>query len=75
MTRHSSFAFTHNDNRINYHDFSQRLEKLRQKYESGNIKIHITGFAKVVGDLMDGLLQVLMFFAAAIAICTAVLYW
>ena len=66
---------TGTDNRINYHDFSQRLEKLRQKYESDNIKIHITGFAKVVGDLMDGLLQVLMFFAVAIAICTAVLYW
>lgn len=61
--------------RIDYHEFSLRLEELRQKYESETIKIHITGFAKVVGDLIDGLKQVLLFFAAAIAICTAVLYW
>nr|WP_069866795.1 MMPL family transporter [Pseudomonas humi] len=61
--------------RIDYHDLSNRLEALRAKYESDGIKIHITGFAKVVGDLIDGLQQVLMFFAVAIAICTAVLYW
>ncbi len=29
----------------------------------------------MVGDLIDGLRQVLVFFAAAIVICTAVLYW
>ena len=61
--------------RLDYHDFSQRLEQLRQKHESATIKIHITGFAKVVGDLIDGLQQVLFFFAGAIAICAAVLYW
>ncbi len=61
--------------RIDYHELSQRLEQLRQKYESEEVKIHITGFAKVVGDLIDGLQQVLLFFAGAIAICTAVLYW
>ncbi|UCV17845.1 efflux RND transporter permease subunit [Ferribacterium limneticum] len=62
-------------NRISYHEFSQQLEKVRQKYESDSIKIHVTGFAKVVGDLIDGLQQVLLFFATAIGICTAVLYW
>ncbi|MDE2584474.1 MAG: RND family transporter [Betaproteobacteria bacterium] len=61
--------------RIDYNDLSRRLESLRAKYETDDIKIHITGFAKVVGDLLDGLQQVLLFFAVAIAICTAVLYW
>jgi len=61
--------------RLEYHEFSKKLELLRQKYESPSIKIHITGFAKVVGDLIDGLQQVLLFFALAIAICTALLYW
>lgn len=61
--------------RIDYHALSQRVEELRAKYESDNIAIHITGFAKVVGDLIDGLRQVLVFFAAAIVICTAVLFW
>jgi predicted RND superfamily exporter protein len=61
--------------RIDYHRLSQRIEQLRAKYESDKIAIHVTGFAKVVGDLIDGLKQVLVFFAAAIAICTAVLFW
>ncbi|HJW04757.1 MAG TPA: MMPL family transporter [Azospira sp.] len=61
--------------RIDYNDLSRRLEELRAKYETDDIKIHITGFAKVVGDLLDGLQQVLLFFAVAIAICTGVLYW
>lgn len=61
--------------RIDYNDLSTRLEKLRTAHETDDIKIHITGFAKVVGDLLDGLKQVLIFFAIAIAICTAVLFW
>ncbi|WP_455231154.1 efflux RND transporter permease subunit [Geopseudomonas aromaticivorans] len=61
--------------RIDYHALSQRIEQLRAKYESDKVSIHVTGFAKVVGDLIDGLRQVLVFFAAAIVICTAVLYW
>ena len=61
--------------RIDYHALSQRIEQLRAKYESDSIKIHVTGFAKVVGDLIEGLQQVMMFFAVAIVICTAVLYW
>lgn len=61
--------------RLDYHAFSERLEQLRQKYETEDIKIHITGFAKVVGDLIDGLEQVLLFFGMAIAICALVLYW
>lgn len=61
--------------RIDYHALSQRIEALRNKYQSEQVAIHVTGFAKVVGDLIDGLRQVLVFFAAAIVICTAVLYW
>jgi hypothetical protein len=61
--------------RIDYHALSQRIEALRAKYESDKVSIHVTGFAKVVGDLIEGLLQVLMFFAAAIVICTTLLYW
>ena len=60
---------------IDYHALSQRLERMRAKYETDNIKIHITGFGKVVGDLIDGLHEVLMFFAIAIAICAGVLWW
>ncbi|WP_418646615.1 efflux RND transporter permease subunit [Thauera butanivorans] len=61
--------------RIDYHALSQRIEQLRGKYESDTVRIHVTGFAKVVGDLIDGLRQVMLFFAGAIVICTVVLYW
>ncbi|MBT0962947.1 efflux RND transporter permease subunit [Denitromonas iodatirespirans] len=40
----------------------------------GAVKIHITGFSKIVGDLIDGLKQVLWFFVLAVGIVTAVLY-
>ena len=58
---------------LDYGALSQQLEALRARYESSGIRIHITGFAKVVGDLIEGLRQVLAFFAVAIVICTAVL--
>mgnify|MGYP003600537681 CR=1 FL=1 len=60
---------------LDYHKLSQRLEQLRTKYQTDDIRIHITGFAKVVGDLIDGLRQVLVFFGVAIVICTAVILW
>jgi predicted RND superfamily exporter protein len=61
--------------RLDYAELSEKLEGIRQKYERDNIKIHITGFAKIVGDLIAGLNQVLTFFAMAVLICGAVLYW
>ena len=60
--------------RIDYHELSSMLEDIRVKYNSEKIELHITGFAKVVGDLIDGLEQVLVFFALTIGICTTVLY-
>jgi len=61
--------------RLDYHQLGQRLEALRAKYESKQTRIYITGFAKVVADLIDGLTQVLVFFGVAILICMAVLFW
>ena len=60
---------------LDYGDLSARLEQIRAKYEKEGVRIHITGFAKIVGDLIDGLQQVLLFFLLAIAIAGAVLFW
>jgi len=60
---------------LNYGAFSETLEALRAKYQSDTVKIHITGFAKVVGDLIAGVRQILMFFAVAVLISAGVLYW
>ncbi|MDF2462231.1 MAG: transporter [Ramlibacter sp.] len=58
---------------LDYGALSQRLETLRAKYEAEGVRVHITGFAKVMGDLIDGLRAVLAFFAVAVAITAAVL--
>ena len=61
---------------LDYGKFSDELEKIRAKYEQGNITLHITGFAKVLGDLIGGLRWFLVFFAAAILISgTFLLYY
>ncbi len=60
---------------LDYQVFSQHLESLlRDKYQSDDITIHITGFAKVVGELIDGMAQVLIFFITAIAITALLLF-
>lgn len=69
--------------RINYWQLSRDLDQLRARYETGNasdgkpwgVKIHIIGFAKIVGDLLDGLVQVALYFAIAIAIAAVLLYF
>ena len=74
--------------RLDYRAFSDRLEKnVRDKYEiaklieknveakeSGPIKIRVIGFAKLIGELIDGLVQVMMYFAAAAVIASIILF-
>lgn len=60
---------------LNYATFANQLEQLRQKYEAEGLSIHITGFAKIVGDLIDGVRAVLVFFAIAVAIATLTVLW
>lgn len=59
---------------LDYATLSGQLENLRQKYETEGVRIHITGFAKIVGDLIDGVRSVLGFFALAVAIASAAVY-
>ncbi|WP_085722926.1 RND family transporter [Pseudomonas sp. R37(2017)] len=73
---------------IDYHQFSRTLEEqLRGKFEfagkatpgfgeegKGPIKIRVIGFAKLVGDLIDGLMLIMMYFGAAALIATAIIY-
>jgi len=54
---------------LNYQEFSHQLEeRIRQKFEGQNVKIHIVGFAKKIGDLMDGIKDIGFFALVAIAI-------
>jgi predicted RND superfamily exporter protein len=74
---------------INYHAFSQMLEEqLRDKIEfagdsaarksgaegKGPYKVRVIGFAKLMGDLIDGLIQVMMFFGLAVVTSLIIIY-
>ncbi|MGE8362166.1 efflux RND transporter permease subunit [Pseudomonas sp.] len=64
--------------KLDYQVFSHQLEeKIREKYQdqNPNVQVHIVGFAKKVGDLIDGLVMVVGFFAIALLITFALLYW
>ncbi|MCA0241226.1 MAG: MMPL family transporter [Proteobacteria bacterium] len=59
---------------LDYGVFAQRLEALRAKYEREGVRLHITGFAKLVGDLIDGVRVVAGFFALAVAVAAAMVF-
>jgi predicted RND superfamily exporter protein len=62
--------------RLDYSDLAHKLEDIRERFEGDDPdkSIHIIGFAKLVGDLIDGLLVVMGFFAVAVVIATLLLY-
>jgi uncharacterized protein len=55
------------------YELAQNLEKVRGK-ETAQIRIHVIGFAKLIGELIDGLVKVMAFFGIAAAIATGVIY-
>ena len=60
--------------RLDYRDFSASIEELvRDKYETDTIRVRVTGFAKIVGDLIEGATQVALFFLAAFVITKVLL--
>jgi predicted RND superfamily exporter protein len=59
---------------LSYSEFSNALEAKIRSYESAKVGIHIVGFGKLAGDLIDGLREVLKFFAASVAIACLFVY-
>ncbi|MDV2077126.1 efflux RND transporter permease subunit [Marinobacter xestospongiae] len=62
---------------LDYAAFSRQLEeKIRAKYEgeNPNIEIHIVGFAKKVGDLIEGIGSIAWFAGITIVLTTLLLY-
>ena len=59
---------------IDYTAFSDVLEAQVRSMETEHIKIHIIGFAKLVGDLIDGLYKVMGFFAISALIAGLIIY-
>ena len=60
--------------RLDTFALAKRLETLRVKHESNAVSVHIIGFAKVMGDVRDGALNVVFFFGVTVVV-TSLLVW
>ncbi|RJG02686.1 efflux RND transporter permease subunit [Noviherbaspirillum sedimenti] len=67
-----------NGQRLDYGALGERLEtKIRNEFEPGGpaakVRIHIVGFAKLVGDLIAGIQQMLTYFGIAILVTVTII--
>ncbi len=61
--------------KLDYIRLANDLEKqIRGEFQDADVKIHIIGFAKMIGDVSNGAKGVLVFFAVAIVITALLLY-
>jgi uncharacterized protein len=60
--------------KLDYADVAKKLEAIRTKFNNADVEVNIVGFTKVLGDVMEGLFNVMLFFVVAFVI-TAVLLW
>lgn len=60
---------------LDYNVLSRQLEEQVRGLETPTIKIHIVGFAKLVGDLIDGLYQVMAYFAISVLIASLLVFF
>jgi predicted RND superfamily exporter protein len=63
---------------LDYWELSKRLEGIRAQFSgtqgSADLDIRIVGFSKVVGDLLDGLQQMILYFAVAAVIAALIIF-
>ena|SRR5690625_356612 len=59
---------------LDYQQFSHELENKIRPIGGENIQVHIAGFAKLQGDLIDGVTQVLGYFALAVFITALIIF-
>ncbi|MFP3563100.1 efflux RND transporter permease subunit [Paraburkholderia sp. SIMBA_030] len=59
---------------ISYAQFSHLLDDMVRTQQHDNIRVHVVGFAKLIGDLIDGLKQVMTYFGIAAAIALGVIF-
>lgn len=61
---------------LDYHALSQELEtRVRERYQDDTVTIHIVGFAKIVGDLLEGVTAIFLFALITIVITSVLLFF
>ena len=60
---------------LDYGDFARELNNIRARFDGQGVTLHMTGFAMIVGDMINGIDKILTFFGISLAIATSFLYW
>lgn len=69
-----------NGRAVDYHQLSTSLENIRTRYTTAqeskgtSVNIYIIGFAKLAGDLIDGLEKVMLFFLVSALVATVIIF-
>lgn len=60
---------------LDYAVLSKRIAEIRERHEAdGVVNIHIVGFAQIIGELVSGLTQVMLFFGMATIIVSLIIF-
>ncbi len=59
---------------LNYGEFSHALEEQIRSFEDESTGVYIVGFAKIVGDLIAGLYEVMLFFGLSVSVAALFVY-
>jgi predicted RND superfamily exporter protein len=60
---------------LDYAAFNRALDAIVHKYErDGRVRVHVIGFGRLVGELLDGMTKVLAYFGVAACVATLVIY-
>lgn len=59
---------------LEYAKLSHQIDDVINAQGHGEVRVHVVGFAKLIGDLIDGLKQVTMYFGAAALIALGVIF-
>lgn len=60
---------------LDYKAFTDSINAISEEYSDQGVEIHVIGFAKLVGDLIHGLIQVLSYFVVAAVVVSIIVYW
>ncbi|MGF6789599.1 efflux RND transporter permease subunit [Paraburkholderia tuberum] len=59
---------------LDYAKLSHRIDEVIKAEGRGEVRVHVVGFAKLIGDLIDGLKLVAMYFGVAAGIALVVIF-
>ncbi|MDF3832715.1 efflux RND transporter permease subunit [Cupriavidus basilensis] len=60
---------------LDYGEVARQLEKIRAGFAGPDVEVNVIGFAKLVGDVEEGIAGVMVFFALAFVVTALMLYF